>query len=176
MAADQSCQTAGRVVAVNEWAMKPKRYVPDLRQLGALCEGNYHRIERLRQLRAGDQPVCDIELHRESEYLGRVRIKVLQTARYTETLLLEQIHNSGRWLNNPQMTVRVYHDAVMAEVISCYRDTQIAPVNDYPNRFMHHPDEKTQVNGFLADWLEYCLRFGHLPLEHAAWTTRQGVD
>src|SRR5690554_4462667 len=86
----------GRVVAMNEWAMKPKRYVPDLRQLGALCEGNYHRIERLRQLRAGDQPVCDIELHRESEYLGRVRIKVLQTARYTETLLLEQIHNRDR--------------------------------------------------------------------------------
>ena len=52
---------------------------------------------------------------------------------------------------------------MMAEVISCYWQRQIAPVNDYPNRFMHHPDEKVQVNGFLADWLDYCLRFGHLP-------------
>jgi uncharacterized protein YqiB (DUF1249 family) len=74
------------------------------------------------------------------------------------------------------MTVRVYHDAMMAEVISCYRDTQIAPVNDYPNRFMHHPDEKVQVNGFLADWLEYCLRFGHLPLEYAAWSADESAD
>ncbi|MFT7337922.1 MAG: hypothetical protein ACI92B_001250, partial [Marinobacter maritimus] len=114
--------------------------------------------------------------YRENEYLGRVRIQVLQTARYTETLLLEQVHNSGRWLNNPLMTVRVYHDAAMAEVISCYRDTQIAPVNDYPNRFMHHPDEKVQVNGFLADWLEYCLRFGHLPLEYAAWSADESAD
>ena len=122
------------------------------------------------------KPVCEFELHRENHYLGRVRIQVLQTAKFTETLLLEQVHNSGRWLNNPQMTVRVYHDALMAEVISCYRQRQIAPVNDYPNRFMHHPDEKVQVNGFLADWLDYCLRFGHLPMEHAAWSAGEGCD
>jgi len=73
------------------------------------------------------------------------------------------------------LTVRVYHDAAMAEVISCYRERHIAAVNDYPNRFMHHPDEKVQVNSFLADWLDYCLRFGHLPMEHAVWSG-EGVD
>lgn len=161
---------------MGEWAIKPKRYVPDLRQLGALCEGNYQRLRKLRQLRVDGQPVCEFDLRRESQYLGRVRIQVLQTARFTETLLLEQTHNAGRWLNNPQMTVRVYHDAVMAEVISCYRDRRISPAYDYPNRFMHHPDEKAQVNGFLADWLEYCLRFGHLPLEYVAWSAGEGVD
>ena len=157
---------------MTEWVKRSKPYVPDLRQLGALCDGNYQRLRKLRKLEAGGQPVYEIELHRESQYLGRVRIELLQSARFTETLLLEQVHNSGRWLNNPRMTVRVYHDAAMAEVISCYRQRQIAPVNDYPNRFMHHPDEKVQVNGFLADWLDYCLRFGHLPMEHAAWTAR----
>ncbi|MCK0107210.1 DUF1249 domain-containing protein [Marinobacter sp. S0848L] len=161
---------------MTEWVKRPKRYVPDLRQLGALCDGNYHRLRKLRQLDAEDEAVCEIELHREDQYLGRVRIERLQTARFTETLLLEQVHNSGRWLNNPKMTVRVYHDATMAEVISCYRHRHIAPVNDYPNRFMHHPDEKVQINGFLADWLDYCLRFGHLPLEQAAWTAGQGGD
>ncbi|HEV8078660.1 MAG TPA: DUF1249 domain-containing protein, partial [Marinobacter sp.] len=30
---------------------------------------------------------------------------------------------------------------------------------------------KVQVNSFLADWLDYCLRFGHLPMEHAVWTS-----
>ncbi|MBB5322225.1 DUF1249 domain-containing protein [Marinobacter oulmenensis] len=161
---------------MTEWVKRPKRYVPDLRQLGALCDGNYRRLCKLRQLENADQSVCEFELHRENQYLGRVRIEVLQSARFTETLLLEQVHNSGRWLNNPRMTVRVYHDAAQAEVISCYRQRQIAPVNDYPNRFMHHPDEKVQVNGFLADWLDYCLRFGLLPMEKAAWTAGEGLD
>ena len=160
---------------MNEWVMKPRRYVPDLRRFGALCDGNYMRLHRLRKLEAGGQPVCEFELRRQDLYLGRVRIKVLQVAKFTDTLLLEQVHNAGRWLNNPQLTVRVYHDAAMAEVISCYRDRHIAAVNDYPNRFMHHPDEKVQVNSFLADWLDYCLRFGHLPMEHSAWSG-EGVD
>lgn len=160
---------------MTEWAMKPRRYVPDLKRFGALCDGNYMRLHRLRKLEAGGQPVCEFELRRQEQYLGRVRIQVLQVAKFTETLLLEQIHNAGRWLNNPQLTVRVYHDAAMAEVISCYRDRQIAAVNDYPNRFMHHPDEKVQVNSFLADWLDYCLRFGHLPMEHSVWSG-EGVD
>ncbi|UDL04431.1 DUF1249 domain-containing protein [Marinobacter sp. CA1] len=150
---------------MTEWVMKPKRYVPDLRRLGALGEGNYRRLQRLRHLEQDERPVSEFELHRGDLYLGRVRIEVLQAARYTETLYLEQVHNSGRWLNNPQLTVRVYHDASLAEVISCYRDRRIAPVNDYPNRYMHHPDEKVQVNSFLADWLDYCLKFGHTPFE-----------
>jgi len=99
---------------MTQWTLKPRRYVPDLRQLGALCDGNYRRIARLRQLEAGGQPVSEFELRRQEQYFGRVRIDILQTARYTETLLLEQVHNSGRWLNNPEMTVRVYHDAGMA--------------------------------------------------------------
>ena len=160
---------------MTEWVMKPRPYVPDLRRFGALCDGNYLRLQRLRKLEAGGQPLCEFELRRQDEYLGRVSIKVLQVSKFTETLFLQQVHNAGRWLNNPQLTVRVYHDATMAEVISCYRDRRIAPVNDYPNRFMHHPDEKVQVNSFLADWLDYCLRFGHLPMEHSVWSG-EGVD
>lgn len=159
-----------------EWAAKRKRYVPDLRRLGALCEGNYMRISQLRQLEAKGEPVSEFELYRGEEYFGRVRLKLLQQARFTETVLFEQVHNAGKWLNNPQLTVRIYHDASMAEVISCYRDRQIAAVNDYPNRYMHHPDEKVQVNSFLADWLDFCLRFGHLPLALSSWPSGDNVD
>lgn len=156
--------------------MKRRRYVPDLRRLGALCEGNYQRLTRLRRLEAGGRQVSEFELHSGERYFGRVRIQVLQTARFTETLLLEQVHNVGKWLNNPQLTVRVYHDASMVEVISCNRGRQIAAVNDYPNRYMHHPDEKVQVNGFLADWLEFCLHFGQVPLVLSSWPRNGEVD
>ncbi|OEY66603.1 DUF1249 domain-containing protein [Marinobacter sp. X15-166B] len=160
---------------MSEWVMKPKPYVPDLRRLGALCDSNYQRIARLRLLETPGLTVSEFELYRETEYFGRVQIQLLQKARYTETLLLEQTHNGGRWLNNPQMTVRVYHDANMAEVISCYRDRHIAAVNNYPNRFMHHPDEKMQINSFLADWLDFCLRYGHAPLSQSAWSAGDEV-
>ncbi len=163
-------------MAVGEWAARRKRYVPDLRRLGALCEGNYMRISRLRQLEAGGEPVSEFELHRGNEYFGRVRVQLLQQARFTDTIMFEQVHNAGKWLNNPQFTVRIYHDASMAEVISCYRDRQIAAVNDYPNRYMHHPDEKVQVNSFLADWLDFCLRLGHLPLALSSWPSGDNVD
>ncbi|ENO12585.2 DUF1249 domain-containing protein [Marinobacter nanhaiticus D15-8W] len=148
---------------------RKKAYVPDLRRFGALCEANYGRIRRLRLLAEGRTEVAEFELQDGEAYFGRVRIEQLQQSRFTETLLLEQVHNAGRWLNNPQLTVRVYHDAGLAEVISCYRNRRIEAINDYPNRFMHHPDEKTQVNAFLADWLSFCLRFGHVPAERIAW-------
>ncbi|WP_190294846.1 MULTISPECIES: DUF1249 domain-containing protein [Marinobacter] len=148
---------------------RKKAYVPDLRRFGALCEGNYGRIRRLRLLAESQPDVAEFELRDGDAYFGRVRIEQLQQSRFTETLLLEQIHNAGRWLNDPHLTVRVYHDAGMAEVISCYRYNRIEAINDYPNRFMHHPDEKTQVNAFLADWLDFCLRFGHVPADRIAW-------
>lgn len=154
--------------------LRKKRYVPDLQRLGALCEGNYQRIRRLRQIDPGADDVIEFELHRHDRYLGKVRITSLQQSRYTDTLLLEQVHNNGRWLNNPRMTVRVYHDAGLAEVISAYGNRQVAAVNDYPNRFMHHPDEKVQINGFVADWLDYCLRFGHSSLPDA-WRSADDV-
>lgn len=163
-------------MTVPELTQNRRRYVPDLKRLGALCEGNYLRLARLRQLEADGQAIAEFELHRGDRYFGRVRMKVLQTARYTETLLLEQVHNAGRWLNNPELTVRVYHDASMLEVISCYRDRQISAVNDYPNRYMHHPDEKVQVNAFLADWLDFCLRFGQVPLSMSGWPKSDEVD
>ncbi|WP_227520010.1 DUF1249 domain-containing protein [Mangrovitalea sediminis] len=148
-----------------------RQYIPDLRRLGALCEGNYARLQQLWGL-AEDSEAAQFALHNGSAYLGRVSIERLQRERYTDTYYLEQVHNAGRWLNNPRMTVRVYHDARVAEVISCYRYRRIEAVHDYPNRFMHHPDEKVQINAFLADWLSYCLRFGHIADQAVAWPER----
>lgn len=148
---------------------RKKQYVPDLQRFGALCEANYGRLQRLRRLAKQHNDIAEFELQDSDRYFGRVRIEQIQESRFTETLLLEQVHNAGRWLNNPQLTVRVYHDALVAEVISCRRHRRIEAINNYPNQFMHHPDEKAQVNAFLADWLGFCLRFGHVPAENIAW-------
>lgn len=143
--------------------MRARYYVADLGRLGALCEGNYLRLQRLLGVSSPQDGVC-FDLSSNQQYLGRIRMRMLQSSRYTDTVLLEQTHASGRWLNDPHMTVRIYHDARMAEVISCFRNARIEILQDYPNRFMHHPDEKVQVNAFLAEWLSFCLRCGHVRL------------
>jgi len=149
-----------------------KRYVPDVSRLGAVCEGNYERLQRLIRLGEASSGEVLFDLHDGHRAGGRVSLQLLQTARYTDTWLLEQIQNNGRWLNNPRMTVRSYHDARMTEVVSCYRYGRIEAVHDYPNRFMHHPDEKMQINAFLSDWLDFCLRFGQVADLDAIWTAQ----
>src|SRR5690606_27954903 len=131
------------------------RYVPNLAKIGAICEANYVRLQKLMPaLRAGQS--AEYELFAQGKHLGTVRLQVVESAKYTQTLYLEQVQAAGRWLNNPEMTVRVYHDARMAEVVSCFQHRQVRGHNEYPNDQMHLPDEKLQLNSFLADWLNYC--------------------
>ena len=65
-------------------------------------------------------------------------------------------------LFHPSMVIRLYHDARVAEVISSQDIQQVQPRYDYPNVQMHHPDEKEQMNLFLKEWLQLCLRLGYV--------------
>ncbi len=147
-----------------------QRYVPDLTRFAAVCEANYHRLSHLERL--GSDPEADVvfQLQDGDRHLGDVHLCRLEKARFTETWYLEQVANNGRWLNNPRMTVRAYHDVGMLEVMSCFRHGRIRAVNPYPNARMHLPDEKLQINLFLADWLDFCLRFGQAADLDSVWS------
>lgn len=140
-----------------------KKYVPDLVSMGAHFEGNYRRLQKLMHLMQDqdrNENKCQIRLNVGTRFVGTVTITLLESARYTDTLLLEQTAAAGKWLNDPEMTVRMYHDASVAEVINCRGHERFAGNNDYPNRYMHHPDEKSQLNVFLSEWLNFCLAHG----------------
>jgi len=136
-----------------------RKYVPDLIKMGALFEGNYRRMMKLAKL-MGQEDEAEFTLHAGNKYVGKVAIRVIESCKYTDTLKLEQTSAAGKWLNNPCMTVRLYHDASVAEVISSHGHRRVQAVNRYPNRFMHHPDEKSQLNAFLSEWLSFCLLYG----------------
>ena len=146
------------------------RYVPDLARFAAVCESNYHRLSNLERLAVSSDADVVFELHDGQRHLGQVQFSRLESARYTETWFLEQLGNTGRFLNNPRMTVRAYHDAGMLEVMSCFRHGRVRAVNPYPNARMHLPDEKLQVNLFLAEWLDFCLKFGQAADLDAVWS------
>ena len=63
-------------------------------------------------------------------------------------------------LTNPAMTVRIYHDASSAEVISTqgHKVSQARYLVKNPN--MYYADEKMRVNAFLGEWLTHCLKVG----------------
>ncbi len=137
-----------------------KRYVPDLVQIGALYETNYSRLVKLLKA-SGDRSCLQLNLHNGSLFIGSVRIELLESSKYTDTFLLEQTTAVGKWVNNPRLLVRLYHDAMVAEVIGKHGRQAVEGVNDYPNQQMHLPDEKNQLNLFLAEWLNFCITYGY---------------
>ncbi len=89
-----------------------------------------------------------------------VEIEILEAFRYTTTLEIRQKPVLEKWMTNPSMLVRVYHDANTAEVISYQGHKNLQPRYEQPNAKMYHSDEKMQVNMFLGEWLTHSLKVG----------------
>lgn len=87
------------------------------------------------------------------------QIDIVESTRYTTLLGIFQRGDEPNYLK-ARLTVRMYHDARLAEVCSSQQISRIKPRYDYPNPRMHQCDEKHQINAFLHDWLAYCLQNG----------------
>ncbi len=142
----------------------------------ACCESNYFRLLRLFP-----------ELHRDDQrriglsFNGGVGVEllVLERTRYTTLMSITQELLEGDkdvadarsertdksvtvcWFKPPMLTVRLYHDAQIAEVITYDSNRGVRPRNVYPNKQMFQPDEKRQWNNFLEEWLVLCDRHGY---------------
>ena len=89
-----------------------------------------------------------------------VEIKIIEAFKDTTTLGIVQRPELKKWMTNPSMLVRVYHDASTAEVVSYLGHRNVKPRYSQPNPDMYHADEKMQVQSFLGDWLTHCLKVG----------------
>lgn len=123
------------------------------------CEANY---VRLLQLVADWDAFESLELAVDEAESPTVLVKITRLERnpYTSTIMLDQQDVLLPWAKGPQLTVRVYHDARMAEVISWNRHRLIKPRYDYPNPQMYLPDEKAQLNQYLGECLSQCIAHG----------------
>ncbi len=101
--------------------------------------------------------IADLE---DSNAKVTVEIKILEAFKYTTTLEIIQRPELKKWMTNPSMLVRVYHDASTAEVVSYQGHRNLKPRYSQPNPKMYHTDEKMQVNKFLGEWLTHCLKVG----------------
>jgi uncharacterized protein YqiB (DUF1249 family) len=145
------------------------RYKVDLKRYMADCDANYVRLLKL-------FPAMVQEAECESERkigichgVDRVLcLRVLEQTPYTTLIRLSQdgaddnpVQRFYGWLTLPVLTLRLYHDARVAEVVSCEGSRRAFPRYEYPNERMYHQDEKAQWNQFLSEWLAYCLEHGY---------------
>jgi uncharacterized protein len=139
---------------------KSRRYSVDLPAHMAECDANYVRLLRLFPgLRSQDQQHINLPL---TALDAEVVFEVLEKGPYT-TLLKLDVRSPQKWLEMaaaPTMTVRVYHDAQSAEVVSYQAQNRFHGAYEYPNTRMRQRDEKVQLNRFLGEFLSLCLAHG----------------
>lgn len=137
--------------------MAKSKYQVNLPQHHAECDLNYARLGKLTASEQDD----DRWAYRIENQLQPVILRVVDEARYTTTLKVEQ-PSLADWAKGFSLTVRMYHDARMAEVIAWERQRGFRGHYDYPNQAMFQRDEKAQLNRFLGDWLKHCLAHGRM--------------
>jgi uncharacterized protein len=133
---------------------KKRRYQVDLAASQAECAANYLRLARL---------LPGFERDRHAFGVGpyaQMNIVVTERNPYTTTLDISQSAHPLTTLA-PCLTVQVYHDAQLAEVVAFANRRRVYPVYQYPNPAMYQPDEKAQWNRFLSEWLSHCLHNGY---------------
>lgn len=126
-----------------------KRYQPDINKFLALCGRNYFHILKWlpEQVSQGDTWLV-------AEGLGCLSVRLLENTKYTQLIEISRSVGKSDYFHAPCVSVRVYHDAKLAEVLTSRQISQLSPVYDYPNIRMYHRDEKYQVNAFLEELLK----------------------
>ena len=142
--------------------VKMAKYRPSLKGLDQSFEKNYMLLTRL----LGDTDSVADERYFFITELLEYKVTILEKTKYTHLVEFKQLVShteslaSKVHLPKPSMTIRIYHDARLAEVLQSQYISQIKPRYDYPNQAMHLPDEKQQTQHFLTEWLQLCLTEG----------------
>jgi uncharacterized protein len=136
------------------WRARPGSFV----SLMSLYESNYIRLAWLvPDLNAIDGPqisnvVGDCPLH----------LAVDERSRYTTTLRLTYVFDSEDGsLADPDLQIRVYHDARLAEVQSCARWHKHSMLETLRSQLAQQLGDRWLRNVMLNKWLDYCVERGH---------------
>lgn len=139
---------------VVSWRARPGSFV----SLMSLYESNYIRLawlvpnlERLAP-RQVSQVAGDCPLH----------LAVDERSRYTTTLRLTYMFDDqAGQLADPDLQIRVYHDARLAEVQSCARWHRHEVLELLRSQLARDLGDRWLRNIMLNKWLDYCVERGH---------------
>lgn len=91
---------------------------------------------------------------------SEVTLTVRERGPFTTVLDIVESQATDGWVMPMCASVRLSHDARVAEVVAFRRQRRLQARYAYPNPDMLQPDEKLQVNRLLGEWVQHCLRWG----------------
>lgn len=99
-----------------------------------------------------------------------LHLRVVERCRYTSELILtyQFSQEQGLPVAEPDLRIRVYHDARLAEVVTAHLRHPAflaADLLDSARTGRFHLYNRWRINRFLYKWLTYCLRQGHRFIE-----------
>ncbi len=123
-----------------------------------LYEQNYMRLRNIApDLEVADEMISSVPEHQD------LFLSVTERCKYTTMLRLTyQFEEDGQLLFEPDLHLKVYHDARVVEVQQFHSRSR-GPM--YMARLV---EQKWIMNRFLYKWLGYCLYQGHYfqPMRH----------
>ena len=141
-------------LCVTSWRARPVSFV----SLMTLYESNYIRLRSLvGDVRRLAGPVVssvpgDLDLH----------VEALEHCPYTTILRLTYLFDeAGATVADPDLEVRVYHDARLAEASRCARWVRHPGLAQLRTGLSAALGERWLRNMLLNKWLDYCAERGH---------------
>ena len=141
-------------LCVTSWRARPVSFV----SLMTLYESNYIRLRSLvgdvRALagRSVSSVSGDLDLH----------VETLEHSPYTTILRLTYLFDeAGATVADPDLEVRVYHDARLAEASRCARWVRHPGLAQLRTGLSAALGERWLRNMLLNKWLDYCAERGH---------------
>ncbi|WP_184330065.1 DUF1249 domain-containing protein [Povalibacter uvarum] len=136
------------------WRARPASFV----SLMSLYESNYIRLGWLIE----DLSAVEGRLISAVDGDCPLHLKVEERSRYTTTVTLTYIFEQEMAsLADPDLQIRVYHDARLAEVQSCARWHRHAILESIRSGLARALGERWLRNVMLNKWLDYCVERGH---------------
>lgn len=129
-------------------------YHVDLAELMRVYETNYAKLNAL--LPVGHE-VGDVRCYQAVNMVYQLTVN--EVTKYTTLIDICQ-SDAMPVFPLPKMSVRLYHDARVAEVCASGDFSRVKAKYDYPNTKLLQKDEKFQLNKFLGEWLTFCLKTG----------------
>jgi len=128
-----------------------------------MYEGNYIRLRKL----LGDKTCMpEVAVSRVREGMD-LYLQVLEKTKYTATIVLTYYFSDAEkgFLPYPNLKIRIYYDALQAEVMSQSYRHKLSPSDPNYRAFNHTEDpaliKRWRMNRFLYKWLAYTDRQGH---------------
>jgi uncharacterized protein YqiB (DUF1249 family) len=126
--------------------------------LMTLYESNYIRLRQL----AGPPDKLPGRLLSELPGEPPLSLEIIERAPYTTSVLMTYWFEGERGgIADPNLVLRLYHDARMAEVVSCRNGGRHRLLGRYACSGRSEIQRRWTTNMMLHKWLEYCIDRHH---------------